>query len=132
MYSIVGYMVMFLVVVIPIVLIVSLIAIFVKKSKDGEKSEDNFEKNIRTIYLYLVSIVLLFVAVFSIIGIFNSTTNYFLPEKQVVDKRVYNMEITQEDYNRNIYLRDLMTAIGAFAISAPLFVYHTKLARGNK
>lgn len=113
--------------IIPIILVISLIVAFVKKSKDSEKSDEIFEKNIRTIYVYIVAIIFLFIVAFSVIGAANSTINYFLPENTAY----YVNSEDQEIDIKNTYIVNLITAIGAFAISMPLFLYHIKLAKAS-
>ncbi|MNP40565.1 hypothetical protein D3C76_1342140 [compost metagenome] len=129
MTSILGLGVMLVFTVVPIFIVIAIIAAIIRRSKEGEHKND-FEKNLRTIYVYLVTIIFLFALVFSVISMFNSGINVILPEKQVVSTNTSSEYLEASRKNReNSNIVDLMTSIAVFGVSLPLFMYHSRLAK---
>lgn len=113
--EIIGYMIMTLVFLIPIILIALIISAIVKRNNGKDGKEIDFDKIIRTIYTYIVLISSLFLVVFAIIGIFNNAIGYFIPED------------TYTNQNQNLVW--LITTIAELVVALPIFIYHSKLAR---
>ena len=148
--SIVGIFIALMVCIVPIVIISIIVVAIVRKNKDGDISE-NFEKIIRTIYVYLLLIAFLFMIVGSVIFAVNSAVNYYIPESKITaiandttvkDIAIYpdvqSKEIAKLQKERelksekNQSIIDLASALAMFAIALPMFVYHSKLAKKLK
>lgn len=128
MSSIFGFGVGMLVLIVPLLVIAAIVAAIVKRSKDPEE-KNGFEKNIRTIYVYLVAIIFLFALVYSVIDMFNNTLDFLFPEKEITYYANTPTIDMQQNNARNSNLVNLWTSIATFVISAPLFIYHSKLAK---
>lgn len=113
--AIFGYLFMLLVFIVPVILIIAIIAAVVKRYNNKDDREVNFEKIMRTLYVYVVLIASLFLVVFATICLFNNAIGYFVPESTVSTQ-------TQN-------LIWLLTSIAELVVGVPIFAYHSKLAK---
>lgn len=141
MINIIGITVGLLVLLLPIALIIMIIVALVRHNKNEDSSE-NFEKSIRSVFVYLILIAMLCSIIGGTILLFNSAINLALPEKEYSSRNSYSYDTkydiapskikapTQVDNSeRNRYIVNIITSVGILAICIPTFVYFSKIAR---
>lgn len=112
--------VIFLIILIILVTSIVAIAASVKRvEKDNTIKTESFEKMIRTVYFYLIMIIMICILIFGTVGFFNSLMNIYLPEK-VVQTSI------EAQINQNNNIQDLITSLAAIIIAFPIFVYFSK------
>ena len=107
----------------PIAVVIFIISALVRSVRK-DKTDENFQNIIRTMYVYVVMIIFLIMIVGSIISMFDSTLDVLLPE--VVNNQ-YDSNASTRTMNRSI--ASLTSSATLFCISVPLFVYYSKLAK---
>lgn len=112
-----------LAITLPIAIIVFLISALVRSVK-RDNNEDEFQNVIRTMYIYIVMIILLIMCVTSIIVLFNSVLDLLLPE---VINNTYDPNVATREMNRNISTFTSNAAM--LCITIPMFVYYSRLAK---
>lgn len=140
----IGILVALLFSLVPTIVIIMIIVALVKKKKEGENSE-SFEQIIRTIYVYVILITLMITMVSSMIFAFNSAINYYIPDSTVINNTTKSYSsysknqaleklIEENDLNneKNQSLIDMATALTMVFVSAPMFMYYSKLAKKIK
>lgn len=115
-------LVLILIVALPIAVVAMIIGAVARKFKTGE-DKPRFEETIRAIYVYIILIIALCAIFGGVISTFNYGLEILLPEKNT--SSTYNYE--QRDYNQNMV--DLYTSISVVAVSVPIFIYHSKIAK---
>lgn len=98
-----------------------------------------FSKNIRTLYLYVVSFLALMAIIYGTVNLVEKITNYIYPVDYTYDQTYidsYNIKsdyTTQEDsldittQRHNIQvrtLREIFTSVAIILVSVPLYSYH--------
>ncbi len=112
----------------PIVVISLIVFIIVKKNNKG-KNDTSFKNVIKSIYVYLCLCIFLCMSITSIICAVNTGLNYFLPEINM-DKELSETLYIQNSKNEDCV--NMITSIGALAISLPMFIYHIKLSKEER
>lgn len=107
----------------PVAVIIFIISALVRSVRK-DKTEENFQNIIRTMYVYVVMIIFLIMIVGSIISMFDSTLDVLLPE---IVNNEYDVNASTRSMNRSI--SNLTSSATLFCISVPLFVYYSKLAK---
>lgn len=90
-------------------------------------------KNIRTIYLYLVSFITLGMMVMGIIYFVNSISNYAFPTvhsyydyREDKDFKHNDEYIKSLNKEKRKALRNTISSVAVVAVAAPLYAYHSK------
>jgi|GEM_PF-2663066 len=98
-----------------------------------------FTKNIRTLYLYVVSFLALMAIIFGTVNLVEKVTNYIYPVDYTYDQSYISSSPIKGDYTtqdntntiatqqRNTQIRtlkDIFTAVAVIVISVPLYSYH--------
>jgi hypothetical protein len=112
-----------------------------------------FTKNIRILYLYVVSFLALMAIIYGVVSLVEKVTNYFYPVDYVYnqpyvnsyDEKNYTIQdeneyTTQNDYDVTIQrdnvqvrtLREMFTAIAIILVAVPLYGYHWTLAQKER
>lgn len=107
----------------PVAVIIFIISTLVRSVRK-DKTEENFQNIIRTMYVYIIMIIFLIMIVGSIISMFDSTLDVLLPE---IVNNEYDVNSSTRTMNRSI--ASLTSSATLFCISVPLFVYYSKLAK---
>ena len=98
-------------------------------------------KNIRTIYLYIVSFISLFMIVVGVISTVAAMASYKYPQVYYYDSNTYEKEYvignitdTSYDYNEELlkrisdrkreHLREVYSSLAIVIVGTPLFMYH--------
>lgn len=112
----------------PLIVVSLIIFIIVKKNNKG-KNDTSFKNVIKSIYVYLCLCIFLCMSITSIICAVNTGLNYFLPEINM-DKELRETLYIQNSKNEDCV--NMITSIGALAISLPMFIYHIKLSKEER
>lgn len=112
----------------PLIVVSLIIFIIVKKNNKG-KNDTSFKNLIKSIYVYLCLCIFLCMSITSIICVVNTGLNYFLPEINI-DKELSETLYIQNSKNEDCV--NMITSIGALAISLPMFIYHIKLSKEER
>lgn len=112
----------------PLIVVSLIIFIIVKKNNKG-KNDTSFKNVIKSIYVYLCLCIFLCMSITSIICAVNTGLNYFLPEINM-DKELSETLYIQNSKNEDCV--NMITSIGALAISLPMFIYHIKLSKEER
>lgn len=112
----------------PLIVVSLIIFIIVKKNNKG-KNDTSFKNVIKSIYVYLCLCIFLCMSITSIICVVNTGLNYFLPEINI-DKELSETLYIQNSKNEDCV--NMITSIGALAISLPMFIYHIKLSKEER
>lgn len=114
--------------IIPIAIISIIISAISRRNKstNDEKDQMDFEKIIRSIYVYLLLICLLCSMIGGVIYLFSSTVDYFLPEKAT---STYEQGYPERE--RNVAIVGMFTASSILLATTPLFIYHNKIAKSE-
>lgn len=112
----------------PLIVVSLVIFIIVKKNNKG-KNDTSFKNVIKSIYVYLCLCIFLCMSITSIICVVNTGLNYFLPEINI-DKELSETLYIQNSKNEDCV--NMITSIGALAISLPMFIYHIKLSKEER
>ena len=112
----------------PLIVVSLIIFIIVKKNNKG-KNDTSFKNVIKSIYVYLCLCIFLCMSITSIICVVNTGLNYFLPEINI-DKELSEKLYIQNSKNEDCV--NMITSIGALAISLPMFIYHIKLSKEER
>ncbi len=80
--SFVGILMATMFLIVPILVVTIIVVAIVRKNKEGDLSE-NFEKIVRTIYVYILLIGFLFMVVGSVVFAVQSAVNYYIPNSQI-------------------------------------------------
>ena len=112
----------------PIV-VISLIVFIIAKRNNKGKNDTSFKNVIKSIYVYLCLCIFLCMSITSIICAVNTGLNYFLPEINM-DKELSETLYIQNSKNEDCV--NMITSIGALAISLPMFIYHIKLSKEER
>jgi hypothetical protein len=98
-----------------------------------------FSKNIRTLYLYVVSFLSLMAMIYGTVSLVEKITNYIYPvaymsssyssydDINYTTKDVYNTTISKQQEESNIQretLKDIFTSIAVILVSVSLYSYH--------
>lgn len=110
----------------PIAIIVLIVMAIVRSSRK-EKAEDSFQSVIRTIYIYMVMIILLAMLVTATVMLFNSFLEIALPD--IVDT-THDQYAAVRDRNNNI--SDFASNATMLLISVPMFAYYSRLAKNER
>lgn len=116
----------FLFILLPIVVIVSVVAMIAAVAR---KEGENFERRIRSIYLYIVSFTTLIMIIGGLIGTIVSITDILLPSDNIYSGYT---EQTREDLEYNSKIRIIKQGVeyaGVLIVSIPIYLYHSKKAR---
>ncbi len=125
--SVMAILVMLLCLFIPLLVIVAIVNAINKKNSNNNSNNktESFEKNVRTIYLYIMLIIFLCAIIGGVLCSVEYALDLFLPQEEF-GKYV-------KDLNRkNEITTDLITSISVFAISLPMFIYHNNLIKKIK
>ena len=106
-----------------------------------------FSKNIRTIYLYLVCLITLFMVIGGLIFTINSITEYIFPDNyrdyyyDYIDESFENGKVSVEDYEKYIelnkyqdqlkqknrqreQLKEIIYSASVFIVALPIYLYN--------
>lgn len=106
-----------------------------------------FSKNIRTIYLYLVCLITLFMVIGGLIFTINSITEYIFPDNyrdyyyDYIDESFENGKVSIEDYEKYIelnkyqdelkqknrqreQLKEIIYSASVFIVALPIYLYN--------
>ena len=126
--AIISIFIFLLVLALPVVIITSIIMAVTKKNKEtDEKTEhSNFEKTIRSIYVYFVLICLLLAVIGGTLYFFDSAVDLLLPEKSNSD--YYYNSVARD---KNVAIVGMITSASMLISTVPLFVYYSKVAKNE-
>lgn len=113
----------------PIVVISLIVFIIAKRNNAKGEKHTSFDVVIKSIYVYLCLCIFLCMSITSIICAVNTGLNYFLPEVNI-DEETSDVVYVQNDKNEDCV--NMITSIGALAISLPMFIYHIKLSKEER
>lgn len=99
--------------------IVGIAATVKRVEKDTTIKTESFEKMIRTVYFYLIMIIMICILIFGTVGFFNSLMNIYLPEKTV-------QTAIEAKSAQNNNIQDVITSLTAIVIALPTFAYFSK------
>lgn len=120
---------LFLFVVLIVIIIAAVSIITSKGIKKDEKEKlnnsENFERVIRTIYFYLIMVILICIFVYSFIGVFNSLMNLLLPEN--VSETLQYVQMT-----KNSEIKNLITSATGIIVSLPIFWYCSRKIKNKE
>jgi hypothetical protein len=106
-----------------------------------------FSKNIRTLYLYVVSFLALMAMIYGTVTLVEKITNYIYPVDYAYDQTYINSYPEKGDYtiqdNSNSIaiqqentrirtLREIFTSLAVIVVSVPLYSYHWAMAQKER
>jgi hypothetical protein len=116
----IGAIILLFVLLVPIAIIGLLVSLIIKNNKnnDSAKSDADFAKMIRAIYIHFVLICLLCAIIGGTIWLFSSTVNLLIPEDHWYPGREHNVAIV-----------GMFTSSALLISTVPLFIYHNKITK---
>jgi cytochrome bd-type quinol oxidase subunit 2 len=114
-----------------IVIVISAVSIMIFKNVKKEDNEklnggEVFEKKVRTIYFYLIMIILICIFTYSFISLFNNLMNILLPEN--ISETLQSAEIA-----KNSEINNFIISVTGIIITLPMFWYcNRKIKENNK
>ena len=119
---IIGFFISLLLLILPVAIVIAVISAIVKYSKSTtENNQADFEKIIRSIYVYFLLICSLCAMIGGTIFLFNSTFDYLFPENTYMN--LYKKQRNNET------IVDMITASSILVCTIPLFMYYSILAK---
>ena len=93
--------------------------------------------NWRSLYLYMVSLITLLIALFSIVSMLRSGVILAYPDPGYLDPNATKVasdlaHASQLAQSRHSSVLGIVDGIAGFIVSAPLYLYHWKLARKSE
>ena len=90
--------------------------------------------NWKSLYLYMVSLITLLIALFSIVSTLRSGVAFAYPDPGYLDPNATKVvsdlaKANQLAQNRHSSVLGIVDGIAGFIVSAPLYFYHWRLAR---
>lgn len=115
--------------ILPVIGIIFLVHLFSRRSKD-EKEEpiSDYEKKIRSVYVYFLLICLLCTIIVSGIIVFNLMLNEILPQETYSS---YENSQSYRVYESNQTMVNICTALATLGCTIPLFIYHSNIAKNE-
>lgn len=107
--------------IVPIAVIVLIVKLLTSK-KDDTKGLVNFERVVRSFYVYIILVFAFVMIVVGAISAFSSGLDILLPEVNNVESVRYVNELNESKVEFTEALAVLVTGV-------PLFVYHSKAAK---